>query len=169
MTLSTVRKVILARPKDGVRFILTCGLIFTALISTLYFYQPTFLRFFDNKLYDTLLRLAPKSETSGVPLIVDLDEKSLAQFGQWPWPRYRIALLLDKLRELGASSIGLDMVFAEADRTSFGILQKEARRDLGVHVGMKGVPEVLIDNDKALAKVLFSRSFCIGISVHLYR
>ena len=108
------------------------------------------------------MRLTSKGETSGVPLIVDLDEKSLAQFGQWPWPRYRIALLLEKLKELGALSIGLDMVFAEPDRTSFSILQKEARRDLGVQVGMKGIPDVLIDSDKALAKVLSRGPFVLG-------
>ena len=150
------------RPENGVRSILVCGMIFTVFMSLLYLYQPTFLRFIDNKLYDTLLRSTPLSEKSGVPLIVDLDEKSLSQFGQWPWPRYRVALLLKKLKELGASSIGLDMVFPEADRTSFGILKKDVSRDLGIHVEMKGLPEILKDNDKALASMLSQGPFVLG-------
>ena len=54
------------------------------------------------------------------------------------------------------------MVFAEADRTSFGVLQKEVHRDLGVHVEMQGVPEVVIDNDETLAKVLSQGPFVLG-------
>ena len=162
MTLTAIRKAIFQGPENGFRSILICGLTLTLFISLLYLYQPTFLRFLDFKLYDTLLRSTPLNETSGVPLIVDLDEKSLAQFGQWPWPRYRIALLLEKLKELGAASIGLDMVFAEADRTSLGILQKDILRDLKINVQMKGLPETLIDNDKVLARVLSRGPFVLG-------
>lgn len=162
MTLSTGGKINPTRRESGVRSILICGGIFTVFISILYLFQPTFLRFLDNKLYDSFLRSTVASETSGVPLIVDLDEKSLSQFGQWPWPRYRVALLLEKLKDLGASSIGLDMVFAEADRTSLGILQKDVLRDLGIDVKMTGLPEVLIDNDKALANILSRGPFVLG-------
>ena len=58
------------------------------------------------------------SDDTPLPLIVDIDEKSLAEFGQWPWPRYHIAHLLEKLAAAGAASVGLDILFAESDRTS---------------------------------------------------
>lgn len=47
-------------------------------------------------------------------VIVDIDERSLAQEGQWPWPRQRLAQLLDILKaEYQVSAIGLDILFPE--------------------------------------------------------
>ena len=51
-------------------------------------------------------------------VIVDIDEKSLEQLGQWPWPRYIMASLTNSLTEKGAKAIAFDGVFAEEDRTS---------------------------------------------------
>src|SRR4029079_15306515 len=50
--------------------------------------------------------------------VVDIDEASLAQFGQSPWPRSFLAQFLQRLNDLGAAVIALDMVFPEPDRTS---------------------------------------------------
>ena len=56
---------------------------------------------------------------SDVPIrIIDIDDKSLSKMGQWPWPRSKLAELIDKLNKAGASAIALDIVFAEEDRTS---------------------------------------------------
>ena len=52
-------------------------------------------------------------------VIVDIDERSLAQEGQWPWPRTRIAELLSALkREYQVSAIGLDILFPEQSRAA---------------------------------------------------
>ena len=48
--------------------------------------------------------------------IVDIDDKSLEKFGQWPWPRTRIADLITELTRLGAVVIAFDAVFSEPDR-----------------------------------------------------
>src|SRR5207245_8576666 len=48
--------------------------------------------------------------------IVDIDDKSLARLGQWPWPRTRIADLIQNLTSNGAVVIGFDVVSSEADR-----------------------------------------------------
>lgn len=55
---------------------------------------------------------------SGKVIIVDIDEKSLEQLGQWPWPRNVMADLTQKLTEKGAKVIAFDGVFAEEDRSS---------------------------------------------------
>lgn len=64
-------------------------------------------------------------------VIVDIDERSLAQEGQWPWPRQRLAQLLDILKtEYQVGAIGLDILFPEtamqpaADRTFSNSLQR---------------------------------------------
>ena len=51
-------------------------------------------------------------------VIVDIDEQSLRAIGQWPWPRDTVAGMIHNLGAGGAKVIGLDIVFAEADRTS---------------------------------------------------
>jgi adenylate cyclase len=55
----------------------------------------------------------------GLPVrIVDIDEDSLKQIGQWPWPRTVLATLVQKLTANGAAAIGFDIVFPEPDRMS---------------------------------------------------
>ena len=50
--------------------------------------------------------------------VVDIDDGSLSQIGQWPWPRTVVAQLVDKLREAGAAVVAFDIDIAEPDRTS---------------------------------------------------
>ena len=66
--------------------------------------------------FDTYQRIEPRVKTARPVTIVDIDEKSLSKFGQWPWPRTRIADMVINLTRLGAVAIGFDMVFAEPDR-----------------------------------------------------
>jgi adenylate cyclase len=67
--------------------------------------------------YDARLRLtAPRGMDDRV-VIVDIDERSLATEGHWPWPRDRLARLITRLtRDYGARAVGLDMVFAEPEQ-----------------------------------------------------
>jgi adenylate cyclase len=66
--------------------------------------------------FDTYQRIQPRVKTARPVTIIDIDEKSLTKFGQWPWPRTRIADLIINLTRLGAVAIGFDIVFAESDR-----------------------------------------------------
>jgi adenylate cyclase len=66
--------------------------------------------------FDTYQRIEPRVKTARPVTIIDIDEKSLTKFGQWPWPRTRIADLIINLTRLGAVAIGFDIVFAESDR-----------------------------------------------------
>src|SRR5882757_2303985 len=66
--------------------------------------------------FDTFQVIEPRVKTARPVVIIDIDEKSLAKLGQWPWPRTRIADLVDRLTALGAVVIAFDIVFAEPDR-----------------------------------------------------
>src|SRR5947207_12015094 len=57
--------------------------------------------------FDTFQLIDPRVKTARPVTIIDIDEKSLAKFGQWPWPRTRIADLVANLTRLGAVLIGL--------------------------------------------------------------
>jgi adenylate cyclase len=69
--------------------------------------------------FDRYLRMAPRESPADTPvLIVDIDEPSLKQIGQWPWPRTMMAQMVDKLRQAGAAVIAFDVLFSEPDRIS---------------------------------------------------
>ena len=68
--------------------------------------------------FDQFQRWHPRSYAEVPVRVVDIDEQSLARLGQWPWPRTRLAELLDKLGAAGAACVTFDMVFAEPDRTA---------------------------------------------------
>jgi adenylate cyclase len=76
--------------------------------------------------FDSYQRIKPRVPPPGLPVrIVDLDEASLAEYGQWPWPRTLLAELVDKLTEKGAAVIAFDVVFAEPDRSSLATIVRQ--------------------------------------------
>jgi adenylate cyclase len=69
--------------------------------------------------FDSYIAARPRLADPDTPVrIVDIDEASLAEFGQWPWPRSRLAHLIEQLNALGARTISLDLILAEDDRLS---------------------------------------------------
>ncbi len=155
------RKPILRGDRKNKSRVLLYGILFSLLLFFLNLFKPTLTNFLHYRYYDLLLS-ANRGESSSLPVIVDIDEKSLKQYGQWPWPRYRIATLINKLRNLGALSIGLDMLFAEEDRASIHSIKKELSRDFGVKLDFSEVPGDLRDNDRRLAKALSGGSVVLG-------
>ena len=78
--------------------------------------RPSLFSELESRAYDTLVRSSPSRPPSSRVVIVDVDERSLSAIGQWPWRRDLIARLIGQLRNLGASTIALDIVFPEPDR-----------------------------------------------------
>ena len=98
------------------RFVFLCGIAPVLVLAVLGVFRPAFLGRLDDSVYDILLRSARTREPGPKVAIVDVDERSLSAFGQWPWRRDVVGRLLDRLRAEGASTIALDIIFAEADR-----------------------------------------------------
>ncbi len=99
----------------SVLFLLTLSLGWTYLVIPQNFLS------LDNRLRDFLFILRGPIPTTENVVIVDIDERSLKKYGQWPWSRHIIASLLAQLRDDGAGIIGLDIVFAEADNSMSSI------------------------------------------------
>jgi CHASE2 domain-containing sensor protein/serine phosphatase RsbU (regulator of sigma subunit) len=68
--------------------------------------------------FDGYQKLFPLERTTAPALVVAIDEDSIARFGQWPWPRTRVAELIDRIGAAHPAAIGLDIFFAEPDRLS---------------------------------------------------
>lgn len=143
--------------------LLATGIAASALMLFLFLTQPGFLRLLDFKLYDQFLTHYHSSNATSVPVVIDIDEKSLKEFGQYPWPRYRVATLLKLLQLYGAAGVATDIIFVEPDRTSPAVLKRQLKKELKVDVALKGLPDALLDNDKLLAQIVRTGPFVLGM------
>jgi len=93
--------------------------IFTSIsLSYSYLFLPKYFQSLDNRVRDFYFKFRGDEKVSENIVIIDIDEKSLKALGQWPWERNKIAKIINNLTQYGAGIIGLDIVFAEADKTS---------------------------------------------------
>lgn len=83
-----------------------------------YLFLPTHFNSLDNRVRDFYFKFRGPQKTSQDIVIVDIDEKSLKALGQWPWQRDQVSQILINLTNANVGIIGLDIVFAEADKTS---------------------------------------------------
>ncbi len=118
-------------------------------------------------LYDARVRFTMPATADERIVIVDIDERSLAEQGRWPWPRVRVARLLDRLFEdYGVQLVGFDVVFAEPDRSS-GLDVLEELAD-GALAGVDGFRPALdaiapaLQYDRILAQKMAGRPVVLG-------
>jgi adenylate cyclase len=114
--------------------------------------------------FDTYLRLTPRSGDPAHPVrIVDIDEQSLRRVGQWPWPRTKLAEIIDKLKSAGASTISVDLIFAEADRLSPGEFAK-LFAEVPELVPLTSQAATLPSNDEKLAEAIAAAPVILGFA-----
>ena len=142
--------------------LITAGALAGALVLLLCVTQPPLLRQVDLKLYDHFLVRAAGGKHPGLAAVVDVDEASMSACGQWPWPRYRLAMLVDRLLEAGAVSVVLDIMLAEPDRTSVDAVLRDLDGTLGVKARVEDLPESFRDNDRLLAETLRGKPVVLG-------
>ena len=129
------------------------------------FVQPRLLDDLRNFVFDSFQRAAPRPYDPQAPVkIVGIDEASLKAFGQWPWPRTRLAELTDRLTSMGASAIAFDFIFAEPDRTSLENMLASApneslRRDLSRTLAK------MPSNDQIFARSIAASPVILGLTL----
>src|SRR5687767_7118523 len=95
------------------------GTLLVLVLVALHIANPAVVEAFRLKMFDELQRLHPRPRQEAVPIaIVDIDDGSLSEVGQWPWPRSTMGELVRRLNELGARVVTCDVLFAESDRYS---------------------------------------------------
>jgi HD-GYP domain-containing protein (c-di-GMP phosphodiesterase class II) len=137
-----------ARRPSRLRLVAACLLV-ACVVGGLHVFRPGLLGRVDPAVYDRLLTAVPLRPPSDRVAVVEVDERSLAEVGRWPWPRDRVARLLDRLRELGAAAVGLDVIFPEPDEAVAA-------------PGPSGAAAPLSSRDGALAEALGRGPFVIG-------
>ncbi len=109
--------------------------------------------------FDTFQVIDPRKKIARPVRIVDLDEKSLAKYGQWPWPRTRVADMVNELTRLGAVAIGFDIMFFEPDRMSPGAIAATLRDlDDVTRDKLRELPS----NDQVLAEAIQKNRVVLG-------
>ena len=121
----------------------------------------------DDIIYDARLRATMPKTLDERIVIVDIDEKSLAEVGRWPWGRNKMGELTDELFDRQKIALlGFDVVFAEADESS-GLkrLTELSKNELKDQAGFAERVQNLkgsLDYDAAFAKSLDKRAVVMG-------
>lgn len=117
---------------------------------------------FEYDLYDVRLRQFLSAEKDPRIVIVDVDEKSLAAEGRWPWNRVKLAEMLDQLFDhYGAAIVGFDMVFSEADQSvdlqQVKSLLKQREADESIETLLSS-----LNSDQRFAQAITDRPVVLG-------
>lgn len=143
------------------RLLFICSMALTLATIAGYLLSPSIIRTANLKTIDLIMGAKRTPPDSGRVLIVDIDEKSLARYGQWPWPRDLLSQLLQPIAAGGAASIGLDLILAEPDRTS-------PVRSRTIHTRESGAtPDdslsvAAANNDQSLSETLRNGPYILG-------
>lgn len=130
-------------------------------------YELEFVRRLENFTYDLRLKWTMPVERDQRIVIVDIDEKSLQEQGHWPWPRNKLAHLIDLLFDkYKIDVLGFDLIFAERDESS-GLNRMEAlaRAELSGDANFKSALDKLkpqLNYDQLFADSLKNRRVALG-------
>lgn len=127
--------------------------------------DPFFLTAVREITFDAMQRLWPREGAASPVRIVDIDEASIAAFGQWPWPRDRLASLTRRLEEMGAAAIAFDVVFSEPDRSSPAAVTRAmdfggSEEALQARAFIASLP----DHDRTFAKAIADAPVVLGFA-----
>ncbi|TXH04927.1 MAG: adenylate/guanylate cyclase domain-containing protein [Nevskiaceae bacterium] len=119
--------------------------------------------------YDARVLLTLPRTNDPRVVVMDLDERSLAAEGQWPWPRDKMARLVNQVFDTyHARVLGFDIVFAEPDRRAADLLDRLAAGELADLPGLRErVPQLRsrLDHDQAFADAIKDRPVVMGFFV----
>ena len=128
----------------------------------LYYVDPYPVQFLRLKTFDFYQQQKPREipPPQGKPVtIIDLDEESLAEIGQWPWPRTTVAKLIQNLMQMGAALVAFDIVFAEPDRMNPNNIPDTV---VGLDEATKAKLRALPSNDEIMSRVIRKSRVVLG-------
>lgn len=94
----------------------------------------TMLRNLREQGFDRMLAFAPRSDAESNVVVVDIGREALAELGPWPWPRTRLASLVNRIAEAEPRAVAIDILLAPRDGEP---------EDAGLAAALARVPAVL--------------------------
>ena len=94
-------------------------------------------------------------------MVVAIDEAALERYGQWPWPRTRVAELIGRIGAARPAAIGVDLLFPEPDRFSPSAVAEEVQ---GLSADVARRLRALPSNDAALAAAIRGQPVVLGVA-----
>ena len=149
-------------------------------------YNSPYIKYVDYKVYDFFsqkldMKKDEKNNITPSVVIVEIDKKSIDALGQWPWSRLITANLINKINAAHPSSIGLNIMFRQEDKSSIISMQKFYKNYMGFDLRVEGLDKKLFDNDKIftdslkqtktilpvfMQDSLETRPYCNPVSIH---
>ena len=138
------------------------GLVLLIFLCTIRPFDPLPIEALRLKTFDLFQRIAPRLPLTKAPrqvVILDIDEQSLLELGQWPWPRTYLAQMVQNLMDMGAAVVGFDIFFVEPDRMSPKLFaQSVPGLDTRVKKTLEGMPS----NDDLFADTISKSRVVLG-------
>jgi len=104
--------------------IIAAGSLVVLIVLAIFLVRPAPVANLDLKACDWLTAWAGPGKPSPLVAIVAIDERSLARFGRWPWPRELVGRLFQSVRDQGAAVVALDMMFPQEDPGGDAVLAR---------------------------------------------
>lgn len=122
----------------------------------------------ENLSYDFRLKLSLPDKINTDVIIIDIDEKSLEEIGQWPWERNVLANIVNNLFDYYQIKVlGFDILFAEKDNDPSDQVLKQlsnsAISSLPEFQRILSENEAVLHRDETLARSLENRNIVMGI------
>lgn len=155
--------------KHGARWLLALGLTLLAGTQVMGMLPTLLTDRIDLFFYDMRMRVA-KVETDPRIVIVDIDEKSIAEVGRWPWSRDVVAQLISKMADTyEAQTIAFDVLFAEPDNSSgyatLARLASSTLKDVPQFGRQLQVLKPALDFDARMAEAIRGRPVVMGYNL----
>ncbi|MEQ1636183.1 MAG: adenylate/guanylate cyclase domain-containing protein [Methylococcales bacterium] len=143
------------------RLSLTTLMLLALILANIWIYvaAPLPIRVIRHYLFDQYQQWHPRAYQDVGVRVIDIDDESLKKIGQWPWPRARIATLLNRLSD-NQKAIGIDFIFSEPDHTSPASMLKLWQISPEAGSQLNALP----DHDQLLANALSKQPTVLGFS-----
>ena len=145
--------------KNKIKKILIYGsfsFFISSFLIVFYIFFPSLLDSFDNRVRDSYFIFKGETKTSNNVVIIDIDDSSIKEFGQWPWSRNILSKIIENLTNSNIAVVGMDIVFAEEDRTSPSLIAKKL-----------GIKKELENYDFEFAQVISTSPVILGYSFNI--
>ncbi len=93
-------------------------LVILILLVSLKINNPSFVKSISYLSFDLYQKIFTLNKNDSDVIIIDIDEKSLGKFGQFPWSRSVFAIILEKVNKDQPKAVGFDIFFTEKDKQS---------------------------------------------------